>query len=167
MSPRAIPLGPGLRLLMQERGIKAKDLAATAGIAAPHLSEITNGKRTLTPALLGKLGKALGIPTDALKSRLMELSVKVQSEGAGFPGNPAGSSARIREDGVTYGRAMNQTPPDADILLAYLVRSMTRDQQFALLNEFMQAAQAGDAEAFAKARALFDLIEPEAAPVPP
>lgn len=59
---KAIHAGSILKEELRERGIKQKDFAAQIGIRPPHLSELLNGKRSVTEATAQKLEAALDIP---------------------------------------------------------------------------------------------------------
>jgi HTH-type transcriptional regulator/antitoxin HigA len=58
----AVPPGATLKLELEERGISQKDFAAQIDMRPSHLSELINGKRTLTLQIALKLEKALNIP---------------------------------------------------------------------------------------------------------
>ena len=51
-----------------ERGIRQKDFARMLNVQASHLSEILNGKRSLSADLAVKIQDAIGIPADILLS---------------------------------------------------------------------------------------------------
>ncbi len=61
---------PGMMIKpeLEERGISQKDFAKTVGIQASHLSELLNGKRTLTTDLAEKIESAIGLPAKVLLS---------------------------------------------------------------------------------------------------
>ena len=61
---------PGMMIKpeLEERGISQKDFAKIVGVQAPHLSEILNGKRTLTTDLAVKIESAIGLPAKVLLS---------------------------------------------------------------------------------------------------
>ena len=51
-----------------ERGITQKEFAKMLGIQASHLSEVLNGKRSLSAELAVKIQNAIGIPAEILLS---------------------------------------------------------------------------------------------------
>ena len=53
---------------LQERGISQKDFAKMLDIQASHLSEVLNGKRSLSAELAVKIQNAIGIPAEILLS---------------------------------------------------------------------------------------------------
>jgi len=53
---------------LEERGICQKDFAKMVGIQASHLSEVLNGKRTLTTDLAVKIESVIGLPAKILLS---------------------------------------------------------------------------------------------------
>ncbi len=53
---------------LQERGISQKDFAKILDIQASHLSEVLNGKRSLSAELAVKIQNAIGIPAEILLS---------------------------------------------------------------------------------------------------
>ena len=59
---------PGMMIKpeLEERGISQKDFAKMVGIQASHLSEVLNGKRTLTTDLAVKIESAIGLPAKVL-----------------------------------------------------------------------------------------------------
>ena len=61
---------PGMMIKpeLEERGISQKDFAQMLGVQASHLSEVLNGKRTLTKDLAVKIEGAIGLPAKILLS---------------------------------------------------------------------------------------------------
>ena len=61
---------PGMMIKpeLEERGISQKDFAKMVGIQPSHLSEVLNGKRTLTADLAVKIESAIGLPAKVLLS---------------------------------------------------------------------------------------------------
>jgi HTH-type transcriptional regulator/antitoxin HigA len=61
---------PGMMIKpeLEERGISQKDFAKMVGIQASHLSEVLNGKRTLSTDLAVKIESAIGLPAKVLLS---------------------------------------------------------------------------------------------------
>ncbi len=61
---------PGMMIKpeLEERGISQKDFAKMVGVQASHLSEVLNGKRTLTTDLAVKIESAIGLPAKVLLS---------------------------------------------------------------------------------------------------
>ena len=61
---------PGMMIKpeLEERGISQKDFAKMVGVQASHLSEVLNGKRTLTTDLALKIESAIGLPAKVLLS---------------------------------------------------------------------------------------------------
>lgn len=61
---------PGMMIKpeLEERGISQKDFAKMVGVQASHLSEVLNGKRTLTTDLAMKIESAIGLPAKVLLS---------------------------------------------------------------------------------------------------
>ena len=61
---------PGMMIKpeLEERGISQKDLARMVGVQPSHLSEVLNGKRTLTTELAMKIESAIGLPAKILLS---------------------------------------------------------------------------------------------------
>ena len=61
---------PGMMIKpeLEERGISQKDFAKMVGIQASHLSEVLNGKRTLTTDLAVKIESVIGLPAKILLS---------------------------------------------------------------------------------------------------
>ena len=59
---------PGMMIKpeLEERGISQKDFAKMVGVQASHLSEVLNGKRTLTTDLAVKIESAIGLPAKVL-----------------------------------------------------------------------------------------------------
>lgn len=55
-----------VRVWREHRGLKAKDLAAKAGISAAYLSEIEHGKKEPTVKSLRAIADALGVDLDDL-----------------------------------------------------------------------------------------------------
>ena len=65
-----IAVHPGMMIKpeLEERGISQKDFAKMVGVQASHLSEVLNGKRTLTTDLAVKIESAIGLPAKVLLS---------------------------------------------------------------------------------------------------
>lgn len=161
MAPnRASTLGRYLRTYREENGIEtATELAEKSGIRRSHLSEIENGKRSLTKANLARIAEAMGTSADDLNLRLREIAARdATAEGAQVPGNHAESSPQIREGPGLYGRRMTTKVPDAEALLRHVIGKMSREEQFQLLRELSDAGEAGDLSAVPKARALLEII---------
>ena len=61
---------PGMMIKpeLEERGISQKEFAKMVGVQASHLSEVLNGKRTLTTDLAMKIESAIGLPAKVLLS---------------------------------------------------------------------------------------------------
>lgn len=61
---------PGMMIKpeLEERGISQKEFAKMVGVQALHLSEVLNGKRTLTTDLAMKIESAIGLPAKVLLS---------------------------------------------------------------------------------------------------
>jgi len=61
---------PGMMIKpeLEERGISQKEFAKMVGVQASHLSEVLNGKRTLTTDLAIKIESAIGLPAKVLLS---------------------------------------------------------------------------------------------------
>ena len=61
---------PGMMIKpeLEERGISQKEFAKMVGVQASHLSEVLNGKRTLTTDLAMKVESAIGLPAKVLLS---------------------------------------------------------------------------------------------------
>lgn len=55
-----------VKVWREYRGLKAKDLAATAGISAAYLSQIETGERTGTMKVIKSLAGALAVSSDDL-----------------------------------------------------------------------------------------------------
>lgn len=58
--------GMMIRPELDERGITQKDFAKMLGVQASHLSEVLNGKRSLTTDLAMKIEDAIGLPAKIL-----------------------------------------------------------------------------------------------------
>ena len=65
---RAVHPGMMIKPELEERGISQKDFAKMVGIQASLLSEVLNGKRTLTTDLAVKIESAIGLPAKILLS---------------------------------------------------------------------------------------------------
>ena len=65
-----IAVHPGMMVKpeLQERGISQKDFARMLNVQASHLSEVLNGKRSLSAELAVKIQNAIGIPAEILLS---------------------------------------------------------------------------------------------------
>ncbi len=65
-----IAVHPGMMVKpeLQERGISQKDFAHMLDVQASHLSEVLNGKRSLSAELAVKIQNAIGIPAEILLS---------------------------------------------------------------------------------------------------
>lgn len=65
-----IAVHPGMMIKpeLQERGISQKDFAQMLDVQASHLSEVLNGKRSLSAELAVKIQNAIGIPAEILLS---------------------------------------------------------------------------------------------------
>ena len=61
---------PGMMIKpeLEERGISQKEFSKMLGIQASHLSEVLNGKRSLSAELAMKIENAIGIPAKILVS---------------------------------------------------------------------------------------------------
>ncbi len=164
-------LGTALRLVRESAGKFAKDVAAQAGFSASYLSELERGVRRVSDGAMAKLAPAFGLDLPAFRELLEKRAAEMRRDEVN-PGTAAGrqisdgSSSRLH-DAPFPSRAMTPSTPDTDALLRHLVEKLSREEKFALLRELMKEAEAGDATAFAKARALFDLIPPEVVPVHP
>jgi len=55
-----------LRVLRAWRGLTLKQLAATCGVTDAHISQIEQGKRSMSTQLLKKLATALGVDMELL-----------------------------------------------------------------------------------------------------
>jgi len=55
-----------LRVIRERSGLSVSELARTAGLSQPHLSNIETGKRQASPAVLRQLADALRVPLLAL-----------------------------------------------------------------------------------------------------
>ena len=62
----AVHPGMMIRPELEERGISQKDFAKMIGTQPSHLSEVFNGKRTLTTELALKIEETIGIPAKIL-----------------------------------------------------------------------------------------------------
>lgn len=58
-----------LRVLREKDGQTLKQLSSASGIALGHLSDLENGKRRPTPAVIHKLATALNVPLSMLEPR--------------------------------------------------------------------------------------------------
>ena len=58
--------GMMIRPELDERGLTQKDFAKMLGVQASHLSEVLNGKRSLTTDLAMKIEDAIGLPAKIL-----------------------------------------------------------------------------------------------------
>lgn len=56
-----------LRVLREKDGHSLTSLARAAGMSLGHLSDLENGKREPTPAVLKKLALALNVPMSVLE----------------------------------------------------------------------------------------------------
>ncbi len=68
VDPLLARLAQRVRLLRAQRGMTRKQLAAQSGVSIPYLARVEGGEGNVSLALLHKLAKALGVPTDALLS---------------------------------------------------------------------------------------------------
>ena len=61
---------PGMMIKpeLEERGISQKDFAKMLDMQPSHVSEVLNGKRTLSAEIALKIEKAIGLPAKALLS---------------------------------------------------------------------------------------------------
>jgi ribosome-binding protein aMBF1 (putative translation factor) len=55
-----------IRVWREHRGLSVTELAAKAGLSQPYLSQIENGTRRASAALIGALASALGVSPDEL-----------------------------------------------------------------------------------------------------
>jgi transcriptional regulator with XRE-family HTH domain len=150
-------LGAHLRLLREERGLMSKELADKAGLAPNHYSELENGRRRLTTAVLEKLAPGLGLATEELREKLREMAGTGDAQRGAE--HVISHDSSVREDApMLYGRSMNSRTPDFDALAAHLVAAMPREDVFRMLRELTAEGEAGDNAALRKARALLDLI---------
>lgn len=58
--------GELIKQVLRERGLTQRSLACVIDLSTSHLSEIINGRRSVTPALAKKLSECLEIPVTAL-----------------------------------------------------------------------------------------------------
>lgn len=67
ITPALRPVHPGeiLKEELKERGLTQKEFAAQIGMRPSHLSEIINGKASVTIAIADKLQSALGIDSQS------------------------------------------------------------------------------------------------------
>lgn len=67
IAPALRPVHPGeiLKEELKERGLTQKEFAAQIGMRPSHLSEIVNGKSSITIAIADKLQSALGIDSQS------------------------------------------------------------------------------------------------------
>jgi transcriptional regulator with XRE-family HTH domain len=55
-----------LRVIRERSGLSLTELARTAGISQPHLSNLERGRRQASPATVRRLADALRVPVPAL-----------------------------------------------------------------------------------------------------
>ena len=51
--------GPALRVLREQSGLTAREVAARAGVSESYLSRVENGKVTAEPAWIGNVATAI------------------------------------------------------------------------------------------------------------
>lgn len=51
--------GPALRVLREQSGLTAREVAARAGVSESYLSRVENGKVTAEPAWIGNVASAI------------------------------------------------------------------------------------------------------------
>lgn len=152
-SPR---LGANLRLLREERGLMSKEVAEKAGMKPSAYSELENGRRRLTTAVLEKLATGLGMEAEELRVTLRRMAGDPMGRS---PAITADESMQLREDMSVYRAApMISNMPDTVGLARDLVSLLPREEVFRLLHEFTAAGEGGDIHALRKARALLELI---------
>lgn len=61
-SARPVTNGPAIRYHRLSQGLDVRSLAAATGISESHLANVENKRRGLSPALLLKVAKELGVP---------------------------------------------------------------------------------------------------------
>lgn len=163
--------GRALRLIRESKGLLAKDVAAKAGFSASYLSELETGIRNLSEGAVAKIAPAFEMDAPELEALLESRLVELRDVSPARPDNlirsGERSSSKLHEEPSPRRVMLINAPPDTDALLRHLVADMSRDEMFLLLNKLITAAHGGDASAFGKAKALFELIPAEAPAVPP
>ncbi|MGO4488196.1 helix-turn-helix domain-containing protein [Microbacterium sp. 2RAF4] len=55
----ASPAGPALRVLREQSGLTAREVASRAGVSESYLSRVENGKVIAEPAWIGNVASAI------------------------------------------------------------------------------------------------------------
>lgn len=66
MAQRRHIVGPTVRDLRESRGLAAGDLATRAGISAPYLTLIEQGRRRPRPPVIGRIARELGVAIEEI-----------------------------------------------------------------------------------------------------
>jgi hypothetical protein len=157
-SPNPATLGPALRKFREALGKSGKDFAAIAGMSQGHLSEVEQGRRNLTAALITRLAAGLEISEPDLIAKLSEMMPAVQPE----PESPV-----MREEPAVYRTRATQTQWISEVdecraLTKYLMRALPKSEVWKLVHQLTDAAEAGDLLAGKCAKTLLVLLsEPE------
>lgn len=99
-------LGKTIRILRQAKGLKLTQLASNSGISVAFLSLVENGERQPSLDVIRRLGKALGIPSEALVLMGMGENSDLASENAGAA-ELAETVDRLMEIESKLGRMLN------------------------------------------------------------
>jgi transcriptional regulator with XRE-family HTH domain len=151
--PQATPaeLGSALRKFRESRRLTGTMLSRMTGISQGHISELENGRRNLTEALICRIAEGCSIPVKELEAEL----ARILEEDA----EPASVASGLREMASPYNLPRPTEPPDdMHLLAAWLVGRMAPSEVAGLLRMFTEEAIAGDSSASARARALLLLI---------
>ncbi len=85
-----VQLGRAIAAARSERGIKRAELAVSAEVSYPYLSELENGTKHGSTRKIGQIAEALGLTSSQLLARAEALARGVDTSSA-LPG-PAGGS---------------------------------------------------------------------------
>jgi transcriptional regulator with XRE-family HTH domain len=146
-------LGPALRKFRESRGSSGKEFAAAAGMSQGHLSEIENGRRNLTEALIDRIAESVSLsPADLVDTLSSFLSA-----------DPVESPPRFREDPSPYHYTPHiqpgLPPPDEYLELAtWFVSQLPPSKAWELVRDFTALAENGDLAAARRARALIFIL---------
>lgn len=143
--------GKALRKFREVRGLTGREFADKTGISQGHVSELENGRRNLTAALIDRITEGFSIPKSEF---LIELERINDADEATNPFY----STRLMEDPAIYTAKPPETPSNMQILAEYLVSRMSSEERAAFLRELTELAIAGDAMASSAAQAMLPLI---------
>jgi len=145
--------GHALRVFRETRGLTGKDFSTQTGIASGHLSELENGRKNLTDALLARICTGFGLEPAALEAELEQAAITWRPPAQSLFSSP---SPILMDETAEY-RAPARDESFRDLSL-FLVASIEQSAAWDMVRELTLKAQAGDSKSARCAKALIEIL---------